>query len=153
MLRRHDAAVILQAALLMLVVGCASNSIEKPSEAEQRLRKLHELYESAEAKLGRPPKSQEELLRTIPNVSEEIFVSPNDQQAFVVVWGTSCTPMGYEVMAGSKPPTANDPAPILAYERSASNGKRAVVYLFGETKQLDEKNFRSAWFPPGHTPE
>jgi hypothetical protein len=64
--------------------------------------------------------------------------SARDGEEFVVVWGLNLKSMPADT--------------VLAYERSGVDGKRMVVTLNGEVREVSEDEFRALKFPKGHKP-
>lgn len=132
--------------LACVLAGCASPPPEEQIDpAERRLRLLHGAYEAAFRRLGRPPRDAQELAEHLPR-GEDVLVSPNDGEPFVVLWGVSCTPVGLASWEKTKPAGSADTSPIFAYERRGTIRGRCVARLFGETAVLPEDQFAQSWF-------
>src|SRR5262249_28352707 len=103
-------------------------------------------FGDAHSRLGRSPKNAEDLkpfLKEFGN-PEELLVSPNDGQPYVVVWGANPTrggPTDYQGMF-----------PILAYERKGAGGKRAVTDIRGRPLTVPEADLSKLTFAGGHKP-
>jgi hypothetical protein len=134
--------------LLALLSACGKSVNVIPlSPAEKNLTFIAMAYTDAFSRLGHSPKDAEELkpfLKEFGN-PDELLVSPNDQQPFVVVWGT-------------KDPTRGGPTeykgmfPILAYERKGSRGMRAITDIRGRPMRIPEEDFQKLTFIGGHKP-
>jgi hypothetical protein len=134
---------------LMLLPGlsaCGTSSdphIVPLTPAEKRLTNIALAYADAEEKLGRPPRDADELkefLKPFGN-PDELLVSPNDGQPFVVIWGKK--------LAGGPTPYKGL-FPILAYEKTGSS--RAVTDIRGRPMTVPEVDFSQLQFLGGHKP-
>jgi hypothetical protein len=121
------------------IPGCGSDELNSPTAV--RLRGLAALYmDCAVSKNGKGPASEQEFkkhLRSLPDHVlsangcdpkgiDAVFVSPRDQEPFVVQYGITIT----RISATS--------APLVAYEKSARNGKRLVAFANGKAEHVDE---------------
>ena len=136
------------AVLLTALAGCRSSQepeVIPLSPAEKNLTYIALAYSDAYGQLGRGPKNAEELkpfLKVFGN-PDELLVSPNDGQPYVVVWGVNPTggPTDYQGMF-----------PILAYERKGANGKRAVTDVRGRPLTVPEEDLPKLTFVGKHKP-
>jgi hypothetical protein len=93
---------------------------------------------------GRPPKNLDELRKFVEAKTTteqlarlkvanpgELFVSPRDGKPFAMV-----------SYAKVPDPAAGSPPPVVLYEVEGQNGERAVSFLGGGTKSVDETEFR-----------
>jgi hypothetical protein len=134
--------------LLVGLTGCGSSGpkVIELTKAEDNLKFVALAYMEAHSRLGRPPKNTEDLkpfLKEFGN-PEELLVSPNDGQPYVVVWGADPTrggPTEYEGMF-----------PILAYESKGSGGKRAVTDIRGRPMTIPEGDLPKLTFVGRHKP-
>jgi hypothetical protein len=121
------------------VPGCGSDELNSPTAV--RLRGLASLYmDYAASRTGKGPATEGEFkkhLRTLPdhvlnangcdpNKIDEVFVSPRDQEPFVVRYGIKITRI-----SGTE-------APLVAHEKSARNGKLLVAFANGKVEHVDE---------------
>jgi hypothetical protein len=136
------------AVLLVGTGACGKTTDMVPfSQAEKNLSFVAAAYTDAFSRLGHSPKNADELkpfLKTFGN-PEELLVSPNDGQAYVVVWGTPDPTQG-------RPTSYKGMFPILAYERTGTNGMRAITDIRGRPMLVPAAEFRSLTFVGGHTP-
>jgi hypothetical protein len=144
------------------LAGCSSSDPPKPIDpSERNLRAIYWAYKQAEMKAERPPKSMAEIEPYFAE-SEDIascLISPNDKQRYVIVWGTSAKigPTTVGVTPANSPAKSvgspNIPQfPIIAYEKTGSDGKRYVIDILGLVSHLSDDEFRLARFPSGHKP-
>lgn len=133
--------------LLAGLSGCGTGPHVVPlSKAEQALTFVALAYGEAHSRLGHGPKDAEELkpfLKEFGN-PDELLVSPNDGQPFVVVWGVNPTRGG--------PTEYKQMFPILAYEQKGTSGKRALTDIRGRPMTVPEKDFPKLTFVGGHKP-
>jgi hypothetical protein len=133
--------------LLAGLSGCGSGTdVVQFSQAEKNLGFIAMAYSDFHSKHGRGPKDAEELkpfLKVFGN-AEELLVSPNDGQAFVVVWGADPTRGG--------PTLPLNLFPILAYERKGKGGKRAIGDIRGHTMLIPEEDLAKLTFVGQHRP-
>jgi hypothetical protein len=140
---RHLSRLVSVASIACLTVGCQSGSTDKTGEvnpSDNNLATIGRMYSAAEQKLGRPPNSADELKPFVPEGTAigTLLVSPNDNQPYVIVWGTRLN-------------STPDQSMVLAYERTGANGYRRVLTPAG-TMMLANADFNKASFPPGHKP-
>ena len=72
-------------------------------------------------------------------VSDSDFLSKNDGEEFVFVWGT-------ELNRRSATPV------VIGYESAGKDGKRMVFTTMG-TMTLSQEEFSASEFPAGHSPD
>jgi hypothetical protein len=134
---------LLGGALATLLCGCGPSTVVKTGDvnpSDTNLATIGRLYAQAEQKLGRPPRTADELKPFLPAGGElaPLLVSPNDNQPYVIVWGAKLI-------------STPDQSVILAYERTGANGYRRVLTPAG-TQMLTAEAFAKSTFPPGHVP-
>ncbi len=126
--------------------GCGTSVNVIPlTKAENALSKVALAYTDATGQLGHPPKNAEELkpfLKPFGN-PDELLVSPNDGQPYVVVWGAqpSGGPTEYKGMWF-----------ILAYERQGAGGKVAVTDVRGRPMTVPVEDLPKLTFIGRHRP-
>jgi hypothetical protein len=129
------------------LTGCGSGPHVVPlTRAEKNLSSIAMAYADAHSRLGRPPKNADELkpfLKEFGN-PEELLVSPNDHQPFVVVWGVDPTRGG--------PTDYRGMWPILAYERKGTGGQRAITDIRGRPLTVPAEDFAKLKFVGRHRP-
>lgn len=131
----------------LLLAGCSSGTYVVPlSSAEKNLGNIAMAYADFHEKYGRGPKDAEELKPFLSSFGkpEELLVSPNDGQPFVIVWNADPT--------RGRPLMPHNLWPILAYEKQGKGGKRAVADLRGATKLLGADDFAQLTFAGKHKP-
>jgi hypothetical protein len=121
--------------LALLLAGCKAKVHVVPfSPAEHNLKHIAMAYGDAHGQLGRGPKSAEELKKFLAVFGnpDELLVSPNDGQPFVIIWGVNPAggPTEYKQMF-----------PILAYERQGKGGYRAVTDVRGRPMNVPVEDF------------
>jgi hypothetical protein len=128
------------------LAGCGSGEdVVALSDAEQALTYIALAYGDAHSQLGRGPKNAEELkpfLKPFGN-PDELLVSPNDGQPYVIAWGAN---------PGGGPTEYKQMFPILAYERKGSRGRRALTDVRGRPMTVPEEDFSKLTFAGGHKP-
>jgi hypothetical protein len=134
-------------ALLAGLTGCwAGTKVVPFSPAEQNLTHVAMAYSDAYGKLGRGPKNAEELKPFLKEFGdpEELLVSPNDGEPYVVAWGANPTVGGPTEYKGM--------FPILAYEKKGKNGWRAITDIRGRPMNIPADDFSQLTFVRGHKP-
>ena len=134
--------------LLLLLVGCGgSDALKSPAAA--RLKGLATMYLDYAAAKGSGPPNEEAFrkhLRTVermvlemngvdPKAIEETFVSPRDNQPFVIIYG-----VGISGISGTK-------APLIAYEKTGVNGKRLVAFANTKLDHVDDSQLKELQSP------
>ena len=109
----------LMAVVVALVVGagCSSTNHDKSlSETEEHLYTIGKAYIQASSMLDRGPKNFDEIKSFLPaNASSDLFVSPDDGQDFVILWGVDFNKL---------PPTGRNVYYVGAYEKTGKGGRR-----------------------------
>jgi len=133
------------ATLLIVASGCGSNEpVEiKIPQTYNNMKTLGAAYLISTQKHDKPPKQLSDLR---PYVAAEIDLaqiskSENDGEDFVIVWGVD-----YRSSQNEK-----GTYPIVIYEKKGKEGFRFVCQ-FNDVLELDEAQFKAAYFPPGHVP-
>jgi hypothetical protein len=127
--------------------GCGSGPNVIPlTKAEKSLTFVALAYGEAHSRLGRGPKNAEELKPFLKEFGEpdELLVSPNDGQPYVVVWGANPTRGG--------PTEYKQMFPILAYENKGTRGRRALTDIRGRPMTIPQEDFPKLTFVGGHKP-
>jgi hypothetical protein len=133
--------------LLCSFTGCGSGPKVIPfSQAEKTLSSIALAYMEAHARLGHGPKNADELKPFLKDFGnpEELLVSPNDGQPYVIVWGVDPTRGGPTEYQGMWP--------ILAYERKGAGGARAITDIRGRPMRVPEADFPKLTFAGRHKP-
>ena len=118
------------------MAGCSKSPGTTPiGPGGDDIQGIHSSYKTAMAKLGRAPKSMDELkpfleASTKKNVN---LTSPNDGMPYGIVWGGK--------------PKSNYP---IVYEQKGTNGKRWVINAMGWPQQVTDAEFAEFKFPPSH---
>lgn len=126
----------------LLVAGCSSSNSTAPPPDVTLLRGIIRTYATAARDLGRPPKNIDELKAVLAPVSKdpsEYLRSSRDGEEFAVVWDLNLSTAPQDT--------------VLAYERKGVDGKRMVVLLNGETREVSAGEFTSLKFPKDYQPE
>ncbi len=125
--------------LLITVSGCSRTpTVQKSSPGN--LEKIQTAYMAFYDSKKRPPKSAEELAPFLKKPLDEVLVSQNDKEKYVIIWDTD----PYKDM-GESPV-------VIAYERKGVDGKRFVFHGMG-VEYMTADQFSKANFPQGHTPQ
>jgi len=133
--------------LALAVAGCGTGPNLIPlTKSEKSLTFIALAYGEAHARLGHGPKNAEELkpfLKEFGN-PDELLVSPNDGEPYVVVWGANPTRGG--------PTEYKQMFPILAYENKGTRGKRALTDIRGRPMTVPNDDIPKLTFVAGHKP-
>jgi hypothetical protein len=139
------------AATMAAATGCSGCGKSEPhvvplSQSEKNLRDIVMAYMDAHEKLGRGPKNADELKPYLKEHGnpDEILVSPNDGEPYVIVWGVDPSrggPTDYQGMWQ-----------IIAYEKKGSGGKRAVTDVRGRPLTVPDEDFPKLKFAGRHNP-
>jgi hypothetical protein len=135
--------------LVMLAgpTGCGSKPKVLPlTSAETQLAHVAMAYSEAQDRLRRPPKNAEELKPYVKEYGnpEELLISPNDRQPYVIVWGADISrggPTDYKGMWA-----------ILAYEQKGTGRKRVIVDTRARPLTIPEEDFAKLTFAGRHQP-
>jgi hypothetical protein len=131
------------AIVIAMAVGCSgSGSAVPPPTDSSMLRGIIRIYSTAARDLGRSPKNIDELKAVLAPVSKdpsEYLRSTRDGEEFAVVWGLN--------LATAPPDT------VLAYERKGIDGKRMVVTVAGDLREVTPAEFAAIKFPKDYQPE
>ena len=128
----------------MALLGCRGGEVSTPAgDDEAKLRGVIMLYSMATQKLGRPPKSHDELLGQIPGEGdkESLLKSSRDGQKYGIVWNLD--------LAGRQRSYAGP----VAYERVGVEGKRLIVDAMRTVQEVDAEQWKQLAFPSGYRPE
>jgi len=111
--------------------------VDDDSTNDERLHRIGQAYENASNRLGRPPKSMEEIRPAFDELGFPIgnLTSPVDHEPFVIIW---------DVDVSVAPTNA-----VLAYQRSCVGGQRLVLAV-GGVKVVKIGEEADLLFPPGH---
>lgn len=135
------------ALVLIGLAGCGPSVHQVPmNDAEQRLANIVSAYQDAHGKLGHGPKDADELKPFLKSYGdpEQLLVSPNDGQPFVVIWNADPTRGGPTMYMGMWQ--------ILAYEQNGKGGQRAIVDVRTVPRTIPEADFSQLTFVRGHKP-
>lgn len=140
---RHPHCFIKWGVILVAAVGCGGpteETIEQRGASSDNFRVIETAYRAALTESKRAPKNRKELAKHLPEGidAEQLFISPQDDKPFVVVWGTDLE--------------TTSPEPVVyGYEAEGANGNRFVLTTMGVMEMTDE-DFSAAKFPDGHSP-
>jgi hypothetical protein len=143
---------VLCLSLLAAVGGCGGGS--KPqTKVEAHLQALAVFYgRYLSQNRGRPPADEKAFKQFLAKLNpaefssfglstpDEMFISPRDNQPYVV---------RYNVPVG--PPGPQGPA-VIAYEQTGSGGSRYVAFALGGVQEVDEARWRQLVPEAGQTP-
>jgi hypothetical protein len=138
---------VVPATLLAAFAGCGEDVHVVPlTAAEQELTYIALGYMDAHDRLGRGPKDAEELKPFLKPFGDpdDLLVSPNDGQPYVVAWKANPTGGPTEYMGMF---------PIIAYEQKGAGGKRAITDVRGRPLTIPEEDMQKLTFVRGHKPE
>jgi hypothetical protein len=130
-------------AIGLFAAGCGkSDPVETPMpQAEKDLGTISQAYKEAFERTNKAPENFEDLrlyLKSLGRTPEDIQVSPNDGQPYVVLWG--CDP----TRAGSS--GAQLLALIVCHEKTGKDGKRAVSDTRGRVATVTDEEFSKLRF-------
>lgn len=109
--------------------GCSTKTDVVQKETEN-LRKIGAAYEEAFVRLGRPPRTMNELAPSLRKVGEpEELLRSRTGEPYEIVWGVN--PRGFSRKA-------NFPN-IIAYEKTGVNGTHYIVTSMGVAPLPDEE--------------
>jgi hypothetical protein len=123
--------------------GCGkSDPVETPMpQAEKDLGTISQAYREAFERTNKAPENFEDLrpyLKSLNRSPEDIQVSPNDGQPYVVYWG--CDP----TRAGSS--GVQLLSLIVCHEKTGKDGKRAVSDTRGRVATVTDDEFTKLRF-------
>jgi len=121
-------------------IGCSGGGVTQTQDSGP-LTELGKAYVEATYGLDRAPTSADELKPYLPAGKDvnSLLTSPMDSKPYVIIWGTD-------------PRQGMDLKPlVIGYEQTSSGGTRLVFTAMG-VSLMDEKDFKEAKFPAGHTP-
>jgi hypothetical protein len=129
---------------LVGTAGCGGAKVAKeppPGSVEANLEAICNAYNKACRELRRSPKNLEEFKPYLKGYGdpEQLLVSPNDGQQFVIVYGAS----------PFVEPTPANPQ-IIAYEKVGKDGKRLSIEPRGDIRKYTEDELARIRFPSGH---
>jgi hypothetical protein len=129
---------------VLVAAGCGkSRTTELESPTAEKLRTLHDVYQRANIRLGRPPASMADLLPEFKEQGKnpaEVLRSPNDGADFEIVWGVELRRLK----------ARGDDVPVIAFEKHGKDGKRHVLRARERVDELTDGELRSAKFPDGY---
>ena len=125
--------------------GCGrSDPVETPMpQAEKDLGTISQAYKEAFERTNKAPENFEDLrpyLKSLGRTPEDIQVSPNDGQPYVVLWGCDPTRGG---SSGAQALTL-----IVCHEKTGKDGKRAVSDTRGRVATVTDEEFARLRFIP-----
>jgi hypothetical protein len=140
-------APVLAIALALLPLAGCTKPVSREDEQTNDLNNIARAYGIIVNDSHRPPRGVEELKTLLSGLHkadmvpdpEEIFVSSRDGQPYVIIYGAN---LG----------TVSSPE-ILAYEKKGADGKRYVLLMSRDVRQLTDQEFKQARFANGHKPE
>jgi hypothetical protein len=110
-------------------------------QAEKDVGTISQAYKEAFERTNKAPESFEDLrpyLKSLGRTPEDIQVSPNDGQPYVVLWGCDPTRGG---SSGAQGLTL-----IVCHEKTGKDGKRAVSDNRGRVATVTDEEFAKLRF-------
>jgi hypothetical protein len=143
--------VLCSALLLVSCVlpGCAP-AHPPPREqdaSEENLLLIYQAYKMAEIRTKHIPEKLDDIRsHFVDEDPATILTSPNDDEPYVILWGTSTI---LRPPASKKPGDAGTVAspnqlPLLAYEKTGKAGRRYALNIAGKVATLTEDEFKQA---------
>jgi hypothetical protein len=132
------------AVLLAGLTGCGGSSdvvVTPQPKAEKDLCLIAQAYSGVFEETGKAPQSFEELrkfITTLGHNPDDVRVSPNDGQPYVVIWGGDPTRGG-----GVNPKGLWH---IVAHEQTGTGGMRAVADMRGLAATVTDEEFAQLKF-------
>jgi hypothetical protein len=131
------------AALVVLLAGClrTPDPVVTPlPKAEQDLCSIAQAYREAFEQTGKAPESFDDLRKYLAGLGnpDDMQVSPNDGQPYVVMWGADPTRGGAGPVRGMWA--------IVAHEQTGKNGMRAVADVRGLADTVTDEEFARLTF-------
>jgi hypothetical protein len=127
------------------LTGCKGGRATSRNPTEERLYKIGKAYNDTCFRLQRPPENLEDIKPDIPGgFSDEVLISPNDGEKFVILWGVDFPTL--------PPASRQEPFTVAGYESKGVNGTRYVLRFPLSIAKLNDEDFHKAVFPPGHRP-
>jgi hypothetical protein len=132
----HCCLSVLTLLSVLIICGCGSSKEQSVGGDESRLRILGRLYgEFLSQHNSQAPKNEAELIEFIDKSSEflktqgiessqELFISPRDEEPLVVLYGKDMIPDGPGGL------------PWVAYESKGANGKKFLIGARGTTEEM-----------------
>jgi hypothetical protein len=142
----RSAGWVVLTALLVTAAGCGGSSdpvVTPIPEAEQDLCSLAQAYIATFEDKNKAPESFDELRPILSSFGnpDDMRVSPNDGQPYVVMWGCDPTKGGGGPVKGMWS--------IVAHEQVGAGGKRAVADMRGLATTVTEEEFAKLKFIGG----
>ena len=147
MATRRAIAFSATAALLVGLVGCSgcgggpSGVVVTPlPKAEQDLCSIAQAYKETFEQTGKAPQSFDDIRKYLASFGnpDDMRVSPNDSQPYVVMWGADPTRGGGGPVRGMWS--------IVAHEQTGANGKRSVADIRGLATTVTDEEFSRLTF-------
>ena len=125
--------------------GCGKSepNVTLMPAAEKDLGTISQAFKEAYERSNKAPESFEDLrpyLKSLGRTPEDIQVSPNDGQPYVVMWGCDPTRGG---SGGAQALTL-----IVCHEKTGKDGKRAVSDTRGRVATVTDEEFTRLKFIP-----
>ena len=145
-MRRPIALLALCSLLTLGGVGCSTKPVSREDDTTQDLNHIARVYGLMISVDHHPPRDEEELRQSLLDFHkadmnphpDEIMVSSRDKQPYVIIYKAN-----FGTAASSE---------IVAYEKTGAEGKRYVLTMSRDVRQLSDQEFRQATFANGHRP-
>jgi hypothetical protein len=133
----------LGAAAVAAALGCGRSSdpvVTPIPKAEQDLCTIAQAYVAAFEEKNKPPESFDDLRRYLAGFGnpDDMRLSPNDGQPYVVMWGCDPTRGGAGPVRGMWS--------IVAHEQTGKDGRRAVADTRGLATTVTDEEFAKLKF-------
>jgi hypothetical protein len=136
----HKGLVVLLG--IVVLSGCGKGKSNQRNPTEDRLYKIGKAYIQACYRLERAPENFGDIKSSIEgDVPDDLLVSPNDGENFVILWGVNFAELS---------PSAKDPFTVGGYEKKGVDGTRYVLRFPLSTVKMTDEAFQAAIFPPGY---
>jgi hypothetical protein len=133
--------------VLPLFGGCSASEVvvhAKLDATHEQLMHVGAAYSRYIEKYEKPPRNVDHLRPFLKEFGDPdlLLRSPHDRERFVICWGIDLS---------SPLPWAKS-TPVLAYEKNGVDGKRYVLTTVRSVSLMNDEDFKSSSFPPGHSP-
>jgi hypothetical protein len=126
---------------ILSAAGCGNKRGHERNPTEDRLYKIGKAYLQTCFRLGRAPESFDEIKPDIRgDIPEDLLISPNDGEKFVILWGVDVTELS---------PTKEDQLTVTGYEKNGVDGTRYVLRFPISIAKMTDEELQKAGFPPG----
>lgn len=119
------------------LIGCSKDTPRTSDATSQNLQKIWQAYMLYTDWKRKTPRNDEELKSYFPEIGEQgdpdaILRSPRDGEAFEILYGPRVDSDARSV--------------VFAHEQTGVEGRRYVLMLSGDVKEISEEEFKKAEF-------